>query len=90
MGELVKQHIKYRDIDNNTITKIEYLQPVSYEKIPEDKRSDPKEEYVCKIYMQGTWAYVDSYRIYNINDTINCYFDKDLKVLRMGDKSVNP
>lgn len=89
MGESAKQHIKYRDIDNNTVTKIEYLEPVSYEKIPKDKRESPDEAYLCKIYIQGTWAYANSYRIFNINDTINCYFDSNFKVLKMDENKEN-
>lgn len=85
MGESAKQHIKYRDIDNNTITKIEHFQPISYTKLSKEERKSENEVYLCKIYMQGTWAYANSFRIFNINDTINCYFDKDYKVVRMDE-----
>lgn len=85
MGDAVRQHIRYRDADNGTITKIENFQPVSYEKIPEDKRQKPDEVYLFKVYIQGTWAYDNSYRIFNINDTVNCYFDGDRRILRMDE-----
>jgi hypothetical protein len=85
MGDAVRQHIRYRDADNGTITKIGHFVPVSYEKIPEDKRQKPDEVYLFRVYIQGTWSYDNSYRIYNINDTVNYYFDSNRKVLRMDE-----
>jgi len=85
MGDAVRQHIRYRDADNGTLTKIENFKPLSYEKIPENKRENPDEVYLLKVYMQGTWAYDNSYRIFNINDTINCYLDKDKNIIRMDE-----
>lgn len=85
MGAAVKQHMKYRDTENGTTTKIEYLKAVSYEKIPEDKREQPEDVYLCKVYIKGTWSYYDSYRVFNINDTIDCYFSGKKTLLRMGD-----
>lgn len=86
MGDAVRQHIKYRDIDNNTITRIEILKPVSCEKIPEEKRVKPDEAYLFKVYVQGTWSYMDSYRVYNIDDTLKCYFSNQKVFLRMDEK----
>jgi len=83
MGEAVQQHLRYRDTDNGTKTKVEYLKALSYEKIPEDQRSKPDEVYLCKVYVKGTWAYYDSYRVFNINDTLNCYFNKDKRFVRL-------
>ena len=85
MGEAVQAHLKYRDADKGTITKITYLKALSYEKIAEDKREKPDEVYLCKVYMTGTWSYYDSYRVFNINDTIDCYFSKNKTFLRLGD-----
>lgn len=85
MGKAVESHIKYRDIDNMTITKVKYLKALSYEKIPEDKRENPEEVYLCKVHIQGTWSYDNSYRIFNINDTIDCYFSGKKVLLRMQD-----
>ncbi|WP_029904513.1 hypothetical protein [Prevotella sp. 10(H)] len=85
MAGAVKSHLRYRDAEKGTITKIEVLDPVSYEKIPEDMRENPDEVYLCKIYMRGTWAYADSYRIYNIDDTIKSYFSKDKTFIRLDD-----
>ncbi|MDR2955712.1 MAG: hypothetical protein LBV43_11585 [Prevotella sp.] len=84
MGEQVKQHLRYRDTENETITKITYIKALSYEKIPESERANSEEEYLCKVYMRGTWSYYNSYRIFNIDDTIDCYFNKNKAFIRMG------
>lgn len=83
MGEAVQSHLKYRDADNGTITKIEYLKAVSYKEISQNEREKPDEAYLCKVYIKGTWAYMDSYRIYNIDDTLNCFFTKNKTFLRI-------
>lgn len=88
MGNAVKSHLKYRDVDNGTITKIEYIEPISYEEIPENKREIPDEAYLFKVYIKGTWAYQDSYRVFNISDTLTCYFSKNKTFLRMDDQSL--
>lgn len=84
MGKAVQDHLRYRDADKGTITKITYLKALSYDEIPEDKREKEDEVYLCKVYMQGTWSYYNSYRIFNINDTIDCFFSKNMTFLRLG------
>jgi len=83
MGEAIQSHIKYRDIDNSTKTTINYLKAISYEEIPEAERKQPDEYYLCKVYIKGTWAYDNSYRVFNIDDTLNCYFSKSKTFVRM-------
>lgn len=84
MGESVRDHLRYRDAENGTVTKITYLKALSYEKIPEDKREKEDEVYLCKVHMQGTWSYYNSYRIFNMNDTVDSYFSKNMTFLRLG------
>lgn len=86
MGEAVKSHFRYRDMENGTKTTIEYLKALSYEKLPEEKRENPDDYYLCKVHIKGTWAYDNSFRIFNMNDTLNCYFSKSKTFVRMGDK----
>ncbi|MDU1892297.1 MAG: hypothetical protein E6767_16555 [Dysgonomonas sp.] len=86
MGQAVKSHFKYRDADNGTITKITYLEPLSYETIPEDKRKKEDEAYLFKAYVKGTWKYPESSLIYNIDDTVKCYFSSKKVFLRMEEK----
>ncbi|MDR1882952.1 MAG: hypothetical protein LBR26_09275 [Prevotella sp.] len=87
MGGAVKSHLKYRDADNGTVTKIEEIKALSYGKIPGDKRKDPDEAYLCKVYVRGTWSYRDSFRIYNIDDTLDCVFNKSKTLLRIKDRA---
>jgi len=85
MGDAVRSHMRYRDAENGTKTTVNYLKAMSYEEIPEEKREKPDEYYLCKVHIQGTWAYDNSYRIFNMNDTMNCYFSQSKTFLRMED-----
>lgn len=84
MGAAVKQHFRYKDADEGTVTNISYLKAVSYDEIPEVERADPQEIYLCKVYVRGTWYYYNSQRIFNIDDTLNCFFDKNKTFIRIG------
>lgn len=83
MEAAVKQHIRNNDADNGTVTKISYLKALSYEKIPDAKRSNPDEAYKCRVFIRGTWSYQDSNRIFNVDDTINCYFNNKKVFFKM-------
>lgn len=83
MGESVRQSFRYSDADNGTVTKIEYLKAISYEKIPEEQRPEPDDVYLCRVYVKGTWSYYNSHRIFNIDDTLDCYFNKSKTFIRI-------
>jgi hypothetical protein len=83
MGAAVRQHIRTNDPGNSTVTKIERLEALSFEKIPDGNRENPDEVYLCKVLIRGTWFYYNSNRIFNINDTINTYFNNKKVFLRM-------
>lgn len=83
MGGAVKQHFRYKDIDEGTITKINYLKAVSYDEIPEAERANPDEVYLCKVYVRGTWSYYEGNRVFNIDDTLDCYFNKTKTFIRI-------
>ena len=85
MGDSVRSHIRYQDQEKGTITKIEYLKALSYDEIPEDKRETPEDIYLCKVYVRGTSSYPGSYRVFNIDDTLNCIFNKKKVVLRIDE-----
>ncbi len=86
MGKSVKQHIRYNDEKNNIKTNIEILKPISYEEVPVDQRVQPDDVYLCKVYLRANWAYVGSSRLYNTDDTLNCYFDKNKVFVRIDTK----
>ncbi|MDR1090413.1 MAG: hypothetical protein LBL79_04990 [Prevotella sp.] len=89
MGAAVKQHIRNSDIDNGTITKINNIKAISYEKIPESSRKNPDEVYLCRVFIQGKWSYQNSNRIFNMNDTINCYFNSKKVFFKMDNIYAN-
>jgi hypothetical protein len=37
--------------------------------------------------VRGTWSYRDSFRIYNIDDTLDCVFNKSKTLLRIKDRA---
>lgn len=83
MGASVKQHFKYKDVDEGTVTNISYIKALSYDEIPEGERKSPEEVYLCKVYVRGTWSYYNSHRIFNIDDTLDCYFNKSKAFIRI-------
>lgn len=89
MQAAVKQHIRNYDVDNGTITKIDYLKAISYEKTSEESREHPDDVYRCRVFIQGHWSYQNSYRIFNMNDTINCYFNSKKVFSRMDNIYAN-
>ena len=88
MEAAVKQHIRNNDADNGTITKIDNIKAISYEKIPEGDRREPNEVYLCRVFIQGR-SYQDSNRIFNVNDTINCYFNSKKGFYKMDNIYAN-
>lgn len=82
MGRAVKKYIKSNDAEKNLRTAVELLEPLSYEEIPEDKRIEKEDAYVCKVHLIAKSAYEGSARIYNINDTMTCYFNDKIQFLR--------
>lgn len=84
MKKAFAEHVVKKDIENKTQTTVKYLKAVSYEETPEDKRENPDEFYAAKIYLESRWVYLNSSRIYNVADTLDCYFDKDINLLRVG------
>lgn len=82
MEKSVKHHIMLNDAEKSMITDLKYVVPISYAPIPENEKLQPRDAYLGRVYLLGKSSYVNSSRIYNIDDTLSCYFDKDLKFLR--------
>ena len=86
MGKAIRHHIMINDVDNNLVTKIKYVTPISYQELTDRDKPEAKDAYSCKVYLVATSSYMNSSRIYNIDDTLTCYFDKDIKFLRWDKK----
>lgn len=84
MGEAVERQFMYKDQENKTKTVIERCVAISYDEIDENKREQTEDYYLTKVYVRGRWSYLEGSRVYNIDDTLNCYFDKDTKFLRFA------
>lgn len=77
----VKEHMQEYNKKEGMQSKFEALKTVSYK---DYKNADTA--YVAKVYVVSTSWYIGGSRVYNTNDTLNIYFDKDLHVLRMTEK----
>lgn len=88
MGESVRQHIRYNDEKNEVKTVIEILKPISYEEIPVEQRKQADDTYLCNVYVKAKWSYLVGSRVYNMNDTLKCIFDKKMSFIRI-DKDEN-
>ncbi len=82
MGKAVERHFMYSDIENNISTKLESVRPIAYEELTDDRKETPDDAYLGQFHIKGSWFYIGSSLIYNMDDTISCYFNKDLKYLR--------
>lgn len=83
MRKVLERHIVQRDIDNETQTTVESIRALSYTEIPDAERQDSADAYLAKIYLKSRWVYLNSSRIYNVDDTLDVYYDKDLRILRI-------
>lgn len=64
-------------------TEIEFMKPISIEKIATEK---PDEEYKADVYLKAKIRMIHGSRVYNVNDTIECYLNKNFEVQRTENK----
>lgn len=83
MSKGLERHFQYNDQEKNIITNIDFIKPLSYIKLGNDDRVMQDDVYLARFYVKGKWMNDGSSLVYNINDTIACYFDKNMRYLRM-------
>lgn len=76
-----KTYIKNNDEKKELITDLKEVEVISYSEI--SNQENDKEKYEARIFMRGTTSYSKGSRIYNLNDTVSCYFDESLTMLRL-------
>lgn len=86
MNKSFKTYIRDNDIRKDLVTDLKRVEVLSYVENPEEKREHPDEKYEAQVYMYGTTSFMNSSRIYNMKDTVTCYFDENFRMLRL----VNP
>lgn len=86
MEQSFKIYIRDNDLRKDLVTKLEKVEALSFVELADSLRDNPEEIYEAKIHMMGTTSFMYSAKIYNMNDTVTCYFDNDMKMLRL----VNP
>lgn len=88
MNKAFRAYIAKNDSIKNYHTKIEHVEIVSYERLNKVDTIEHQNAYQARVYFVGTTAYEGSKKIYNINDTVVSYFDKDLNMTHMVNTGV--
>lgn len=86
MDKSFKIYIRDNDVRKDLVTNLKRVEVLSYVETTDETRENPDEKYEAQVFMYGTTALMGSSRIYNMKDTVTCYFDKDFRMLRL----VNP
>lgn len=76
-----KTYIKSNDEKKELITDLKEVEVISYSEISNQENAE--EKYEAQIFMRGTTSYSKGSRIYNLNDTVSCFFDESLTMLRL-------
>lgn len=82
MDKAFKKYIAKNDSIKNYNTKVVKIETISYNKIAPNAVDSTEEVYQAQVYFVGSTAYEGSIKVYNINDTVTSYFDKDLNMTR--------
>lgn len=88
MNKAFRAYIAQNDSIKNYNTKIEHVEIVSYERLTYVDTVEHKDAYEARVRFVATTAYEGSKKIYNINDTVVSYFDKDLNMIHMVNTGV--
>lgn len=83
MGESYRLHIRASDEENGMHTKLEAVVPVSFIELKDEEKIEEKDAYLAKIYVVSKSWYSGGSRIYNLNDTLEIYFDKNRNYIRI-------
>lgn len=76
-----KTYIKNNDEKKELITDLKEVEVISYSEIA--SKENAEEKYEARIFMRGTTSYSKGSRVYNLNDTVSCFFDESLTMLRL-------
>lgn len=82
MENSYRSHIRMADEENNMHTKLEAVVPISFIKLKEDEKVDERDVYLAKIYVVSKSWYSGGSRVFNLNDTLEVYFDKNRRYIR--------
>lgn len=83
MRDSFERHIKAKDEENGMASKIEMIHAISYKELSEDEKVESEDAYLTKIYLVSTSWYIGGSRVFNTNDTIDVYFNKNKRFLRI-------
>lgn len=74
----LKLHIQENDKKEGLHSDFKAIRAISYEKY-----NVADTVYLARIYVASKSWYIGGNRVYNTNDTLNVYFNKDIEILRM-------
>lgn len=68
-------------------TEIKKIVPISVSEIPDSLKKSSNEAYISDVYFVATIRMYQGNRVYNVNDTIQCFLNKNFDVLRTEDNT---
>jgi len=83
MRDSFERHIKATDEEKGMASKIEMIHAISYEELKDSEKIEPEDAYLTKIYLVSQSWYIGGSRVYNTNDTLDVYFNKNKRFIRI-------
>lgn len=83
MGDSYKIYIRESDEQNQMKTILEHVEPISFVELKDDEKIDERDAYLAKIYVVSKSWYIGGQRVYNVNDTLDIYYDKNRNLIRI-------
>lgn len=83
MGDSYRIHVRESDEENGMKTILEQVVPVSFVELKDDEKIEEKDAYLAKIYVVSKSLYIGGQRVYNVNDTLDIYYDKNRNLIRI-------
>ncbi|WP_145996364.1 hypothetical protein [Dysgonomonas massiliensis] len=83
MGDSYRIHVRESDEENGMKTILEQVVPVSFVELKDDEKIEEKDAYLAKIYVVSKSWYIGGQRVYNVNDTLDIYYDKNRNLIRI-------
>lgn len=83
MGDSYRLHIRTSDEENSMHTQLEAVVPISFIELKDEEKIDELDVYLAKIYVVSKSWYSGGSRVFNLNDTLEIYFDKNRNYIRI-------
>lgn len=83
MAGSYRAHIRESDEENNMKTILEEVVPISFVELNDNEKQEERDKYLARIYVLSKSWYIGGQRVFNVNDTLEMYFDKNRNFIRI-------